>query len=96
MFHLSKIFASKCFKFVKNFPAPKKLKATPENKCYKTFLSVIYSFSYYARVFGRIGSKSLPRTYTTLLQKLGNYQQKNLITFAPEPNDIKLLISVIY
>ncbi len=50
---------------------------------YKTFLSVIYKQSYKAGEIGRIGTKSLPGTNTSLLQKPVNYGQKGLITLGP-------------
>ncbi len=38
-------------------------------QCYKTFLSVINRFSYYTRLFVRLGWKSLPRTNTLAYYK---------------------------
>jgi len=43
---------------------------TPADDVIKPFLPVIYKFSYYARVFLRIGWKSLSGTNTQLITKI--------------------------
>jgi hypothetical protein len=54
-------------------------------QCYKTFFkSVIYGFSYLARVFVRLGWKTC-QGQTNLLQKLVNYGQKMFYNIGPRP-----------
>ncbi len=53
----------------------------PSFNVIKCFLSAIYKFSYYARVFVRLGCKSLPGTDTS--NKNINYGPKSFITLDP-------------
>jgi hypothetical protein len=53
-------------------------------QCYKTFLSVIYGFSYQARVFVRLDWKSLPMTNTLAYHENAQFTAlKSFITLGP-------------
>ncbi len=55
----------------------------------KKFLSVIYGFSYSARVYVRLGWKSLPGTkHYSLLQKFLHYWQKSFINIGPRLEEL--------
>ncbi len=51
----------------------------------KLFLPVICEYLCWARMFDRLGWKSLPGTNTSLLRKLVNYWLKSFIKLGPDP-----------
>jgi hypothetical protein len=60
----------------------------------KLFLSVMYGFSYLARVFVRLGWKSLPGTkHSSLVAKFLNYGRIKFYNIAPSTVDLRELIS---
>ncbi len=62
---------------------------SPRAQCYKTFLSVTYEFLFYARVFVRLGWKSLPGTNSPLYYE--NFKiVENFCNIAPS-SDTNLL-----
>ncbi len=72
----------------------KKYNIATWGQCYKTFLSTIYEFLYQARVFIRLGWKSLQGTntlaYLTLVTK-----KKFFATLPPGANVLKLFSSLL-
>ncbi len=64
----------------------------------QNFLSVIYKFSYEARVFvpGKLFQQILTITLSTLVQKFVNYRQEKFHYIGPMAMYYKRFIGVIY